>query len=240
MAFDDTRWSLVLRAGSNSDESREALAALCQGYWPPLYSFLRMRGYSKDDASDVLQSFFLALIEKDFVSRARPEVGRFRTFLLTALTRFAANDYAKQTALKRGGGIGFVRLDGDSAEDLHQRIAYKSWTPEELYERQWAITILDQAMVVVETSYTQAGKGELFMALRPALASPADSTDYSGLSKKLGMTEGALRVAVHRLKARYRKALSAVIRETVHTADDEADELRHLIEVLGRSARTRP
>jgi len=234
MAFEDTRWSLVIRAGAQGDGAREALSALCQVYWPPLYSFLRLRGYSKEDASDVLQGFFLALIEKDFVSKARPEIGRFRTFILTALTRYAANEHAKQTAIKRGGRVTFVRIDGEEAEDLHQRIPSRSRTPEEVYERQWALAILQQGMNKLEQYYQRSGKHALFCELRSVLASTADSLDYQALCGRLSMTEGALRVAVHRLKQRYREALTSVIQETVASPDDAADELQYLIEVLAR------
>ncbi len=234
MAFDDTRWSLVLRAGTQGDDAREALASLCQLYWPPLYSFLRLRGKSKEDASDILQGFFLTLIEKDFVSKARPEIGRFRTFLLTALTRYAANEYAKQTAIKRGGRVKFVRIDGDEAEDLHQRIPARTQTPEEIFERQWAHAILQQAMTNLEQSYARLGKKELFRELRIVLAASEESLDYEKLSQRLSMKEGALRVAVHRLKSRYRHELEKVVKETVTSPGDAADELRYLVEVLGR------
>lgn len=234
VGFEDTRWSLVLRAGSNSEEAAEAMASLCQQYWPPLYSFLRARGYSQEDASDVLQGFFLKVIEKDTMARARPELGRFRTFLLTALTRYAANDYARQTAIKRGGRTTFVRLDVEDAERLHRRIPGSAQTPEGVFERQWAHGILSQAIERLRETYKVADNEQLFAELHPNLATPGEASSYRESAERLGMSEGAVRVAVHRMKGKFRDAISEVVSETVASPEDVDDEIRYLIEVLGR------
>lgn len=234
MAFDETRWSIVRRAGSHATGAREALEALCRQYWPPLYSFLRARGHAEEDARDLLQGFFLAILEKDFISRARPEAGRFRTFLLTGLIHYASNDYAKQRAIKRGGHITFVYIDGAEAENHHQRIPSTTGTPEELYERQWAHGILEGAIERLGKTYKDSGKGRLFLELCPALASPETATDYQGVAERLGMTQGAVRVAAHRMKARYRESLSQTVAETLDSPADIEDEIRYLIHVLSR------
>ncbi len=233
MRFEDTRWSVVLRAGSADDTAREAMESLCKSYWPSLYSFLRARGYSKDDASDLLQGFFLALLEKEWVSRARPEAGRFRTFLLTALIRYISNDSAKNRALKRGGKIGFVFIDSDDAEHLHQRIPSNTQSPEEIFDRQWAHGILQRALDLLGQSYREAGKVELFEELSPLMAAPGMESGYLAASKKLGMTLGAIRVAAHRMRARYRETISFIVAETVESLDDVEDEIRYLIQALG-------
>lgn len=235
MTFDDTQWSLVHRAASNGAEAREALAALCQSYWPPLYSFLRARGYSKEDASDLLQGFFLVLIEKNFIQIARPEMGRFRSFLLTALVRYVSNDAAKNRAIKRGGGVTHVHIDADDAEALHERIPSGTRTPEETFERQWALGILERALDELGTSYRDAGKHALFDALRPHLAASGAESDYSDIAAQLHMTPGAVRVAVHRLRNRYRETIRRIVAATVANPDSIDDELKHLIEVLSAS-----
>lgn len=232
MAFEETQWSLVHRAASNGAESREALAALCQSYWPPLYSFLRARGHSKENASDLLQGFFLVLIEKNFIQIARPEMGRFRSFLLTALVRYVSNDTAKNRALKRGGGVVHVQIDADDAEALHERIPSGTRTPEETFERQWALGILERALEELGKSYRDAGKPALFEVLKPHLAASGTESDYHQIAEQLQMTPGAVRVAMHRIRNRYRETIRTIVAATVANPDNIDDELKHLIEVL--------
>ena len=232
MPFDETHWSLVMKAGAQGDGAQEAMASLYQSYWPPLYSFLRARGYSKDDASDLLQGFFLVSIEKNYIQVASPEAGRFRTFLLTALIRYVSNNTAKNHAQKRGGGIVHVRIDADDAESMHARIPSSMRSPEEVFERQWAMGILDRALDDLGRDYRESGRGPLFEALRPFLAVTGADSDYEQMAERLGMTLGALRVATHRLRERYRKAITAIVAETVATPEDVDDELRYLINAL--------
>lgn len=236
MAFDDTRWSLVLRAGSQGDGARQALESLCQQYWPPLYSFLRARGYSKEDASDLVQGFFLAVIEKDIVKLADPRIGRFRTFLLTVLTRHVSNEDAKRRAIKRGGKTSFVTFDSESAEMRHQRVLLTNFTPEEIYERQWAMNVLQQAMDRLSEEFGGSKRERLFEDLRATLIATDDASPYAEIAQRLGMSEGAVRVAAHRMKRRYREALSDIVAETVASPDDVQDEIRYLITVLSRGS----
>lgn len=236
MAFEDTRWSLVHRAASAGDGAQEALASLCQAYWQPLYSFLRARGYSKDDASDLLQGFFLVLIEKNFIQVARPEAGRFRSFLLTALVRYVSNDSAKNRALKRGGGVLHIRIDADEAEMLHDRIPSGQGTPEEIFERQWALGILERALDELSRTYRDAHKEKLFEALSPVLANAGGpDVDYLAVCERLQMTPGAVRVAAHRLRQRYRDTIRKIVMETVSTEAQVDEELAHLVAILSRS-----
>lgn len=225
---------MVLQASAGTETSAEALADLCQTYWPPLYSFLRSRGYAPEDAQDLLQGFFLAFLEKDFVSRARPDAGRFRTFLLTALIRYISKDRAKDRAQKRGGAVPHVRIDADSAESLHQRIPATALSPEQLYERQWALNILERAMDELRARYEKEDKAALFKELSPLLASPDSEKNHRATAERLGMTEGAVRVAAHRLKARYRDIISGIVQETVASPDEIDDEIQYLFEALSR------
>lgn len=234
MAFEDTRWSLVLRAGVRDDGGKEALEALCKQYWAPLYSFLRAKGCRKEDAADLLQGFFVHVLEKELINRADPAIGRFRSYLLTVLTRYAANEHAKRSAQKRGGQIAFISIDGDGAEAIHSRIPLTSSSPQEIYERQWALNVLNQAVERLGASYRKAGKGELFDALRPVLVAGEEMALHEDIAARLQMKVGAVRVAAHRLRGRFREALVEVVAETVGSPDDVDAEIRELFEILGR------
>jgi RNA polymerase sigma-70 factor (ECF subfamily) len=234
MAFEETRWSLVLRAGALDDESRSALETLCGQYWPPLYSFLRAKGLKRDDAADVLQGFFAHVLEKNVIEHADPAIGRFRTYLLTVLTRFAANEYAKNKAVKRGGRVQLVPIDGAAAEALYSSVASGTSTPEEIYERKWAISVLNLALERLENAYRTAGKRELFDALKPTLIAGDELDSYAKTAERLDMSEGAVRVAVHRLKTRFRDALLEVVADTVESPDEVESEVQDLFAILGR------
>jgi len=231
MPFDETRWSLVLRAASHGDGAQEALASLYQSYWPPLYSFLRARGHTKENAADLLQGFFLVSIEKNYFLAANPEAGRFRTFLLTALTRYVANDRARKDAQKRGGRIAHIRIDSDVAEGMHQRIPSNVGSPEQLFDRQWALGILARALETLENEYRKSGRGDVYDALRTFLVGAGAEPADPAMASSLGLTP-AMRVALHRLRNRYRKTIEEIIAETVAVPDDVDDELKYLIAVL--------
>jgi RNA polymerase sigma-70 factor (ECF subfamily) len=237
MPFEETRWSMVIKAASQGDGAQEAMASLYKSYWPPLYSFLRARGYSKDDAGDLLQGFFLVSLEKNYIQVANPTAGRFRTFLLTALIRYVSNDAAKNRALKRGGGVSHVRIDADDAENLHQRIPASTRSPEEVFERQWAMGILDRALEELEQAYRESGRGPIFRELKRFLVAADTESESEQMAVRLGMTPGAIRVATHRLRERYRKAITEIIAETVATPEDVDDELRYLISALSNIPR---
>jgi RNA polymerase sigma-70 factor (ECF subfamily) len=179
----------------------------------------------------LLQGFFLVSLEKNYIHAANPAAGRFRTFLLTALTRYVSNQTVKKNALKRGGGVAHIRIDADDAEDMHTRIPSNSRTPEEVFERQWALGVLDRALKELEREYSQSGRGRLFEELRPHLAT-GEECDYDQTSARLGMTRNATYVAIHRLRERYRRSIKAIIAETVATPGEVDDEIRYLMNSL--------
>jgi RNA polymerase sigma-70 factor (ECF subfamily) len=231
--FATTRWSLVLAAGHRSSpESDRALAALCSAYWYPLYAHARRRGLGADEAEDRTQSFFARLLEKGDLAVADRRRGRFRAFLLAAFDHFLANEWDKAHALRRGGGRPVLSLDRASAESrLGLEPAHAS-TPERLFDRRWALTVLDHALTRLRDESHADGKGDLFDALAPALAGDR-ATPYAALADRVGMKEGAVKVAVHRLRARAREILRQEVAETVDSPDEVDDELRQLFAALG-------
>jgi RNA polymerase sigma factor (sigma-70 family) len=229
-SFPTTLWTVVLRAGRDDPgQARAALAQLCQGYWYPLYSFVRRRGHSPHDAQDRTQELFAHLLEKHGLGRVDPEQGRFRTFLLASLKNFLANDWDKAHALKRGGGQSVVSLEQDSAESRYRLEPSHDLTPDRHFERQWALTLLDQVLVALRDEYHSEGKGDLFEELKPVLTGQPGA--YAKIAARLHRSEGAIKVAVHRLRHRYRELMQARVAETVGD-DDVEDELRHLLAAL--------
>lgn len=233
--FSTTRWSLVITAGGSSSGADSALAELCERYWYPVYAFIRRTGSGADDARDLAQAFFVRILEKRFLKHATPDRGRFRSFLLGSLRHFLANEHDSRQALKRGGGHVIVSLAFDDGERSYQLEPADDLTPERVYERRWALAVLDNAMQEVASKHADAGRGLLFKRLTPALTGD-ESFSYADGSRELQMTEGALRVAVHRMRKDLGAALRATIAETVEHARDIDDELRYLLEVLGRSS----
>ena len=228
--FPTTLWTVVLHAGQDAHaQAQAALAQLCEGYWYPLYSFIRRRGYSPHDAQDITQAFFAHLLEKRGLGRVDPEQGRFRTFLLASLKNFLANDWDRANALKRGGGQSILSLQQESAESRYQLEPSHDLTPERLFERQWALTLLDQVLAALRDEYHSEGKGRLFEELKTTLVGQAGG--YADMAARLEQSEGAIKVAVHRMRHRYRELMRARIAETVGEGDVE-DELRHLLTVL--------
>jgi RNA polymerase sigma factor (sigma-70 family) len=230
--FPSTLWTVVLHARQDEPEqARAALAQLCEGYWYPLYSFVRRRGHSPHDAQDLTQAFFAHLLEKRGLEQVDPEKGRFRTFLLAALKNFLANDWDKINALKRGGGQTVLSLQQESAESRYQLEPSHDLTPERLFERQWALTLLDQVLAALRDEYHGQGKGAIFEELKAAIIGQAGG--YAEMAARLGQSEGAIKVAVHRMRSRYRELMRARIAETVgEGVGDVEDELRHLLAVL--------
>jgi RNA polymerase sigma-70 factor (ECF subfamily) len=232
--FATTHWSVVLTAGTgDAPEARNALEKLCQAYWYPLYGYVRRRGYSPDDAKDLTQSFFAWLLERNWLGRADQQRGRFRSFLLTSFSRFLANEWDRFKAQKRGGGQ-IVALEFDAAEMLCQGELANNMTPEQSFERRWAIILLDQVMNRLSAEFAQDGKSELFAILKPCLLGERTSQPYAALADKVGMTEGSVKVAVHRLRQRYRQILRDAIADTVEKPEEIEGELRHLFSVLAR------
>ena len=233
MGFETTQWSLVLNAGVENAKSRAAFEELTRIYWPPLFVYLRGKGMNTEDARDAVQSFFLYLFEKDVPKKADPSRGRFRTFLLTALNNFLSHEYAKANAMKRGGGAVHVSLDTESLDVLESKIATQKYPPEHMFDQQWAIECVREALHVVESEYRDRGKGAVFVVLKDTLVSSDGKSDYAAKAAALSMSDGAVRVAIHRLRKRYGAALKA---EVVRTVEDPAlveEELAYLIQVLG-------
>lgn len=230
VGFTTTRWSIVLAAGQRTDATAdEALTRLCEAYWLPLYEFARRRGYSAADAGDVTQGFFARLLEKHYLQSADPERGRFRSFLLTAFKRFLTKEREYQQAQKRGGGTLTISLDFIKAESQYRPEPSDEQTPERLFERRWAITLLDRVLKALEQEYAGKGKQDFFFRCRNGLTGLGMDQQYAEIAAACGMTEASVKVAVHRMKARYRELLMAEIAETVACNSDIHDELRALI-----------
>ncbi|HEY1490278.1 MAG TPA: sigma-70 family RNA polymerase sigma factor [Verrucomicrobiae bacterium] len=234
-AFVTTRWSLVLSAGDQkSPQSAAALEKLCRAYWYPLYAFVRRRGQPPEDARDLTQEFFARLLERNWIGRAEVRKGRFRSFLLSAMNHFLADEWDKARAQKRGGGATPVPLQFDTAETRYGHEPADNVTPEQSYERQWALTLLDEVLQRLRAEYAQDGRAEFFTALHPCLVGDRTAQPYAELAVKIGISEGTVKSAVHRLRQRYRELLRDEIAQTVVTPGEVDDELCHLFAVLSK------
>ncbi len=231
--FATTRWSLVLAASEGgSAESERALEELCSQYWYPLYAYACRRGYGSEDARDLTQAFFAKLLEKRDLRTADPLRGRFRTFLLTAMKNFLAGEWRKENTQKRGGAVKVLSLDFDSAEESYRLEPYHELSPEAIFERRWALALLERAVTDLQSQYSKAGDSELFDALKGTLGVEGDLPAFAELSRRLGRSEGALRTAASRLRSRWRKRLRELVAETVRDESQVEDELRSLIASL--------
>lgn len=232
--FASTRWSVVLAAGRDSSpDGREALATLCRNYWYPLYAYVRRRVADPHEAQDLIQEFFSRLLDKNMLAVADPRRGRFRAFLLTSLRNFLANEWEKARAEKRGGGRTVLPLSFDSGESRYTREPADKLTPERLFDRQWAETLIDHVMTGLRDEFTRAGKIEHFERLKVFLTGRNPDAAYADVARRLGMSEGAAMVAAHRLRRRFRERLRAEIAETVAEPHDIDDEIRSLFAALG-------
>jgi RNA polymerase sigma factor (sigma-70 family) len=233
--FATTHWTLILTARNlSSSDARQALEDLCRLYWYPLYAFLRRQGYDADKAQDLTQGFFARLLEKHYLDDVRPERGRFRTFLLTSLKHFALNEHDREQAIKRGRGVRVVPLEVETAEGLYALEPRDDSTPESVFERRWALTLLDRALARVRSEYAGVGKEALFDRLRPYLVREDDARPYIALGSELEMSEGAIRVAVHRLRRRFAAVLRDEIASTVSSDREVDEELKYLSTVVRR------
>jgi len=228
--FTTTHWSIVCGAqGAESAAAADALDQLCQIYWLPLYAFVRRQGHVPADAQDLTQAFFERLLEKEFLRAVDPRKGRFRSFLLKALTHFLAKEWRKGQARKRGGGRSIVSFDELRAEERYDEIAAIGLPPAEAYDRQWGLTLLEQAVGGLRAEYVAAGKETLFDELKVFLTGEAPRGGYPELASKLGTTEPALKMAVSRLRRRYGAALRAEVAKTISTPGELEEELRALL-----------
>ena len=229
-SFSATRWSVVLAAAGDAED---ALATLCRAYWYPLYAFLRRQGLNTHDAEDVTQGFFAHIVETDALAQVDRAKGRFRTFLLASLKHFLADERDRAKAQKRGGGRAVISLDACEAEERYALEPRDELSPDKLFDRRWAIAVIERALARLDAEYSATGKGALFSALKPLLTAPGSARPYAEIGAEFGMNEGAVKVAVHRLRQRYGAALRAEIAETVGSADEVDEELRHLLDALG-------
>jgi RNA polymerase sigma factor (sigma-70 family) len=231
--FVTTQWSAVLAAGhSETTQARAALEQLCQTYWPPLYAYVRRAGYSREEAQDLTQEFFARLLAQNTVARADPARGRFRSFLLASFKHFLSSEWEKGRAWKRGGRAQTIPLEFDTAESRCAQPAASGDTPDRAYDRQWALALLDVVLGRLQREYSDAGRDDLFLGLKDTLAGGRAEIPYRDLGAQLGMSEGAVKVAAHRLRRRYRELLREEIANTVAGPEEVEEELRQLFAAL--------
>ncbi|MFP6665730.1 MAG: sigma factor [Pirellulales bacterium] len=227
--FATTRWSVVLVAGQTSSPDAEAaLATLCETYWFPLYAYVRRRGHDVSQAQDLTQEFFARLLEKDYVAAADPERGRFRAFLLTAFKHFLSKERDKARAQKRGGGRAPLSWDFASGESRYTVEPTDKLTPEQLYDRQWTVALLDRVMRRLQAEMRESGKADWFDKLKGCIAGGTKGATYAEAAASLGSTAAAAKMATHRMRKRYRELLRGEIAETVEHIADVEDEIRAL------------
>jgi RNA polymerase sigma-70 factor (ECF subfamily) len=223
----------VVRAGhGDTEQAREALEKLCRTYWYPIYAWIRRRGHSPEDAQDLTQSFFLRLLEQESLAKANPELGRFRSFLLGALNHFLIDEWKKARTQRRGSGRQILSLDWAAAEQRFDLEPVDNATPYQAFDRNWATALLEEVLNQLEEEYRRDGKLEMFRALKQTLTGVRESQPYASLAERLGMAEGALRVAVHRLRKRYRALLEAEIANTVSSPDEVKEEMAYLLQTI--------
>lgn len=234
-AFHTTRWSVVARAkgGGDVEEQRAALSALCETYWYPVYAFARRKGRSVDDARDLVQGFFTRLLEREDLARADAERGRFRSFLLGCFVHFLANEHDRATAEKRGGGRVLFSLDQEHAEGRFRDEPTDEEDPERAFQRTWALTLIENVVVRLRGEYEAGGKGELFEHLRTSLTGDPGVARHAEIAEAMDTTAGAVKVAAHRMRGRFRSLLRREIADTLRDPADVEDEIRGLFEALG-------
>lgn len=227
--FATTHWTVVLAAGRRSTpQADRALEELCRTYWYPLYAFVRRQGYSKEDAEDLTQGFFARFLARNYLEGLSSEKGRFRAFLLVALKHFLANEYDRAGRQKRGGGVAPLSLDWQDADTRYQIDPADQLSPDKLYDRAWAVTLLEQVITRLRDECAAEGKGKVFEQLKPFLMAGQSDIPYAEAAGKLGLNEGAARVAVHRLRKRYRELLRGEISQTLSDPADVEEEMRAL------------
>ena len=232
--FATTHWSVVLTAGrTDTTRAQDALAKLCSTYWFPLYAYVRRRGYSAHDAQDLTQAFFAQLLERQSLASADPNRGRFRSFMLGVMNHFLTNEWTRARAQKRGGGAKLLPLQFDTAETRYGHEPADNTTPEQSYERRWAMSLLEEVLRRLAAEYKQDGRAELFAELNPCLVGERATQPYAELATRLGVNEGTVKSAVHRMRQRYRQLLREEIAHTVAVPGEVDAELHHLFTVLG-------
>ena len=223
---------MLAAGGDGAPTSADALATLCELYWSPVYSIIRRQGYSVDDARDLTQAFFARVLENAYFSAADPDRGRFRAFLSTSVRHFLSNERDRLATQKRGGGARHLSLEWEQAEQHFQNEPRSEMTPERLFDHQWAMVLLARVLARIGEEYAAQGKQAQFDALKPYLTGDADGAGYKEVAARLGTSDGALKVAVHRLRRRFRDTLLDEIAETVSSQEEVDAELRHLFASL--------
>lgn len=231
-SFPTTHWSLILSAGQHGAQAEAALAELCRVYWYPIYSFIRARSTSGDEAQDLAQEFFVHLLTCNVFAAAKPEIGRFRSFLAVGLKNFLADQADRRNALKRGGDVVILPIDLSGAEERYREDAGHSETPERIFDRQWALAVVSQTYDQLRDATNREGRSSLFQRLQAFLPGGSDPPAVAPLAEELGMTEGATKVAIHRLRRRYREMLRANVSHTLSDPKDVDDEIRFLLSAL--------
>lgn len=231
--FPITRWSLIALLQNGSHEERvQSLDHICSIYWKPVYGWLRAHGNSPENAQDITQDFFCRMVDEDWLVAVAEEKGRLRSYLLVLLKRHTANAWNHQQAQKRGGGCSFLYIDSKEGESVWNEIATENTTPDDLYDRSWALQLLNNVMQNLKQSYDKAGRGQLYDVLSTHLTGNSSIESYAEAASILGMTESAVKVAAHRLRARYRTSLRDAVLRTVELPEDVDDEISWLFRIF--------
>lgn len=231
-SFEETHWSVVLRARQPDATGMEALEKLCHTYRLPLYTFVRHRGFNRADAEDLVQDFFVTLLERKRLETVDPKKGKFRSFLLAALKNFLANEWDSRRALKRGGAYRFVSLHDPELESLYAGLAASQVDAERLFDRSWAVALLHHAIAQLSDEYDKEGRGTLFKALKSCLSASGRAFEYDHVARELGMREDNVRMAVSRMRRRFGEILRQQIKNTLPNPGDVDDELKYLLSCL--------
>ena len=230
--FNETHWTTVIAAGRKDSRAGDALQKLCRVYWYPLYAFVRRQGHSRHDAEDLTQAFFAQLLARDDLATVDREKGRFRSFLLASMKHFLANEWDKARAQKRGGGKQILSINFEDSESKYSVEPTHNITPDKLYDRRWAMTVLDRVTARLREEMCEEGKIEQFEQMKIFLAGGKGEIRYAKVAENLGISEISVKTAVHRLRKRYRQLLHAEIANTVETKQDVEQELRYLLAAL--------
>jgi DNA-directed RNA polymerase specialized sigma24 family protein len=235
MRFPTTSWTMISAAGGVANGSRQALNDLCAAYWPPVYAFIRRKGHSPDEAEELTQEFFARILERGGLAAADRQRGKFRSFLLASVSNYLANEWDRATARKRGSGIPALSLDVTVGEERLHREPCDQLTPEALFERQWALTLLSRVLDRLREEQTVKGQPVLFARLQGFLTGDQERGCYESVALDLKMSEGSARIAVHRLRRRYGELVREEIMALVNDPGEVEAEIRYLLDALGRT-----
>jgi len=231
--FMTTRWSVIMKAqGDDSVAAADSIAELCRDYWYPLYAYVRRCGVTPEDAQDFTQGFFSSFLQNDWVMAVHQSRGKFRSFLLASIKNYMGKQWQKQKTIKRGGGIQFSSVDFETAEGRYINEPFHDLTPDKLFDRSWTISLLDSVLKELKNDYVAKGNEQLFEMLKDFLVAKTGNMAYAEIAEHLGMTESAVKVAVHRLRSRYRQLIRERVAQTVSDEEDVASEIHGLFSSL--------